>query len=254
MAASLSPYLICTTPRCGSTLLSELLTATGVAGRPQEFFEPLYATGRPRQPREYFESVRDPAVLELLPPTEPGHPESTEVWEQRLQDSFAGGSTPNGVWGATLKWGYLLDVLRRLGERDETAHLRPHDAVFELLPGVRLLHVRRQDKLAQAVSVWRELQAGEPVYSRAGIAHLLQQLILQERAWKVWFNTAGAQPHVVDYEDLVRDRRGTVLGVMHALGIDAAGVTIPEASLRQQSGRRSETWAERFDAERKVAA
>jgi LPS sulfotransferase NodH len=37
MPTPLSPYPICTTPRSGSTLLSELLAATGVAGRPKEF-------------------------------------------------------------------------------------------------------------------------------------------------------------------------------------------------------------------------
>src|SRR4051812_39199959 len=68
-------YLVCATPRSGSTLLCELLSATGVAGRPQEYFEHLYATGLPRQPREYFEGVADPGVLTLLAPSEPGEPE-----------------------------------------------------------------------------------------------------------------------------------------------------------------------------------
>ena len=33
-------YLVCATERSGSTLLCELLAGTGVAGRPEEFFEP----------------------------------------------------------------------------------------------------------------------------------------------------------------------------------------------------------------------
>ena len=33
--------LVCATPRSGSTLLCALLAGTGVAGRPQEFFERL---------------------------------------------------------------------------------------------------------------------------------------------------------------------------------------------------------------------
>jgi trehalose 2-sulfotransferase len=45
-------YLVCATERSGSTLLCELLAATGVAGRPEEYFEFLSATGRERQPRE----------------------------------------------------------------------------------------------------------------------------------------------------------------------------------------------------------
>ena len=38
-------YLVCATPRSGSTLLCEGLKATGVAGRPEEYFEALPTTG-----------------------------------------------------------------------------------------------------------------------------------------------------------------------------------------------------------------
>ena len=57
-------YLVCATERSGSTLLCELLAGTGVAGRPEEFFEFLSATGRVRQPREYFPGDADPSILE----------------------------------------------------------------------------------------------------------------------------------------------------------------------------------------------
>ena len=79
-------YLVCATERSGSTLLCELLAGTGVAGRPEEFFEFLSATGRLRQPREYFADDADPAILELLPP--PLEPPAPPVpWEQRLADA-----------------------------------------------------------------------------------------------------------------------------------------------------------------------
>src|SRR4051794_39995083 len=96
MSAIERAYLICATPRSGSTLLCELLKATGVAGRPEEYFETLRATGVPRQPRPYFEDVADPAVLDLLSPGEPVEPETAF-------DPAAGrraGTTPNGVFGA----------------------------------------------------------------------------------------------------------------------------------------------------------
>jgi Stf0 sulphotransferase len=56
-------YLICATPRSGSTLLCDALGRTGIAGRPAEHFEVLLETGRPRQPRDYFQRSNDPAVL-----------------------------------------------------------------------------------------------------------------------------------------------------------------------------------------------
>jgi LPS sulfotransferase NodH len=258
------PYLVCATPRSGSTLLCELLTDTGVAGRPGEYFEHLYATGLPRQPREYFERVQDLEVLTLLAPSEPGMPESAEGFEQRLQNALRDGATPNGVWGAKLMWGYLLDFLRRLREREATAGMRPPEAFAHLLPGVQYIHVRRRDKLAQAISLWIAVQtaqwrdeAGEPtaheaVYSFAGIAHLLEQLTQQDQAWARWFINAGLDPHVVVYEELVADRNGIVCGLLRDLHIDAGGVQIPEPRMRRQASERSIEWAERFEAERKA--
>jgi trehalose 2-sulfotransferase len=261
-------YLICATPRSGSTLLCELLAATGIAGRPQEYFERLHATNQPRQPREYFEGIDDPSVLELLPPVKGGVPESAEAFEARLQAALLEGTTPNGVFAAKLMWGYLLDFLRRLRERPQTADLRPHEAIEALLPNVRYVHVRRRDKVAQAVSLWTAVQTArwreesdeadgpppEPVYSRAAIAHLVEQLTRQEQAWGTWFGAAGVQPEVVVYEDLVGHRHETVCGLLRALHIDTFGLDVPEPTMRQQSGGRSRAWAERFAQERRALA
>nr|MDQ3603369.1 Stf0 sulfotransferase family protein [Actinomycetota bacterium] len=59
-------YLICATPRSGSTLLCAALDDTGIAGHPEEHFEVLLETGQPRQPRDYFQRSNDPDVWALL--------------------------------------------------------------------------------------------------------------------------------------------------------------------------------------------
>src|SRR5438309_7660353 len=48
-------YLVCATPRSGSTLLCEALQNTDIAGCPAEYFEALRQTGLPRRPKQYFE-------------------------------------------------------------------------------------------------------------------------------------------------------------------------------------------------------
>ena len=58
-------YLICATPRSGSTLLCSALEDTGIAGHPEEHFEVLLETGQPRQPRDYFQRSNDPEHLKL---------------------------------------------------------------------------------------------------------------------------------------------------------------------------------------------
>ena len=64
-------YFVCATPRSGSTLLCKSLAETGVAGRPEEYFERLRHSGLPREPREYFEGIRDPSFLARLPTSRP---------------------------------------------------------------------------------------------------------------------------------------------------------------------------------------
>ena len=50
-------YLVCASQRSGSTLLVESLAATGVAGRPQEFFQYYPSSSLSPQPREWFAGV-----------------------------------------------------------------------------------------------------------------------------------------------------------------------------------------------------
>jgi arylsulfatase A-like enzyme len=52
----------CATPRSGSTLLKP----TGVAGRPEEYFESVVATERPPRPESYLEGLDDPEALALV--------------------------------------------------------------------------------------------------------------------------------------------------------------------------------------------
>ena len=59
-------YLIASTPRSGSTLLCEALTNTGVAGRPEEYYQHRRKTGLPRRPREYFEDAETPEIVSIL--------------------------------------------------------------------------------------------------------------------------------------------------------------------------------------------
>src|ERR1700760_209265 len=59
-------YIVCATPRSGSTLVCHALGETGVAGRPEEYFEALRHSGRPRRPEEYFLGVEDPSIRDHL--------------------------------------------------------------------------------------------------------------------------------------------------------------------------------------------
>jgi LPS sulfotransferase NodH len=246
-------YVVCATPRSGSTLLCALLAGTGVAGRPEEYFECLWRTGAPRQPREYFAGVEDPGLLALLAPTQPGDADRSDLFPSALER----GTTENGVFGAKLMWTHLLDLADRLE--------RPADPALlgERLPALRYVHVTRGDKVAQAVSLWRAVQtlawraddareAGEVVYHGGAIGHLVGELTEQDEAWRAWFAANGIEPLTIAYEALVDDATAAVESVVEHLG--AGRAEIPEPPLRRQGDDRSARWVERFRSEREAVA
>jgi LPS sulfotransferase NodH len=66
--AALQAYLVCATPRSGSSMLCEILRETGLAGHPLEHSEILRHSSLPRQPHEYFGDLDLDGADELLPP------------------------------------------------------------------------------------------------------------------------------------------------------------------------------------------
>jgi LPS sulfotransferase NodH len=246
-------YVVCATPRSGSTLLCALLAGTGVAGRPEEYFERLAHSGLPRQPREYFEGVEDAELLAHLAPTDPGRPDRADP----IPAALAAGTTANGVFGAKLMWTHLLDLAERLGRSPDAALLA------ERLPEPRYVHVTRGDKVAQAVSLWRAVQTrawragevseeGKATYHGGAIAHLVAQLSEQDEAWRAWFAANGIRPLTIAYEALAVDVRATTVAVLDHLG--AGDAEIPEPPLRRQGDDRSTRWVERFRAEPEAVA
>ena len=239
--------LVCATPRSGSTLLCALLDGTGVAGRPQEYFERLAHSGLPRQPREYFERVEDPKLLELLAPTDPGTPDPGDPIPQALAE----GTTDNGVFAAKLMWTHLLDLAERLGRPADAALLR------ERFPDPRYVHVTRRDKIAQAVSLWRAVQTrawragavtenGNAVYHAGAIGYLAGQLFDQDDAWRTWFSANGVEPLTIVYEELAGDTHAATSAVLDHLDVGPAEV--PDPPLRRQGDDRSARWVERYRA------
>jgi LPS sulfotransferase NodH len=255
-------YLVCATPRSGSTLLCEMLRETGVAGAPREHFEFLRRSGQPRQPREYFEGVSEPGVVGLLAPLEAGSAdvEPADAWRARILHE---GSTPNGVWGGKLMWGHVEDLLGRARRLDGLAQADLATVLRALLGDVRLVFVTRADKVAQAVSLWRAVQtqrwsaaAGAPrqptdaTYSFAAIDHLAGQLARDDAAWRAWFAAhASHAPLELSYDAIAADPRAAVERVLGFAGLPAADVGDPP--LRDQRDARSREWVERYLGERR---
>lgn len=267
--ADVSPptYFVCATPRSGSTLVCEALTATGVAGRPAEYFEALRGTDVPRQPHEYFD-LPDAEIEGLLPRLDvrPAPPlEAARDYLAYLDWARAQGTTPNGVFAAKLMWGYLGELAGRLRDTgryhgDDFAVLR---AAF---PGARFVRVVRLGKVEQAVSLWTAIQTQqwrdggadatrrEPVYHHRAIGHLVRYLTEHEDQWSTFFARAGVEPHTILYEELIESWEPTLRRALQFLDIPGADtLTLPEPPLQRQAGGRSRAWVERFRDEEREA-
>ncbi|GGK34541.1 trehalose 2-sulfotransferase [Nocardia camponoti] len=245
-------YLVCASQRSGSTLLVESLAATGVAGKPEEFFQYFASSSLSPQPREWFAGVSDPSLLDLLDPTDPGTVDTRTTDEWRA-DLLRKGATPNGVWGGKLMWNQTPLLLART--RSATGSVRT--AIRSLFDGADPLyvHVHRPDLVGQAVSMWVAVQtrvwrgdAGE-AYHRAryradGIAHLAGVLRAQDQAWRDWFAAENITPLEVDFPTLTKEPTKATARVLEALGQDPD--LAPPPPLHRQSDGRSAEWAARY--------
>jgi LPS sulfotransferase NodH len=252
-------YLVCATPRSGSTLLCETLRDTGVAGNPLEFFEAVPETGVPRRPLDYLAGLDDPAARGLIADNPPhGVPWYSDVrgvgdYRGHLERVRRWGTSANGVFGAKIMWAHLVDLGRRLGENDLHALV---DAQFDR---PRFVWVRRADKVRQAVSLWRAMQtqswraeneppAGEPQFSYAAIDHLVAQLEGQDAAWARFFAGASGAVLPLTYEDIAADLAGAQARTLGHIGVPSPGDGRCEPPMRRQADERSDAWAEAYAA------
>ena len=89
-------YLLCGTPRTGSTLLCDLLRSTDVAGRPESYF---------RLPDEQAWADR----WQL-----PRNGAGAFDYGDYVRAAVVAGSSPNGVFGARVMWGTLEEIVTKL--------------------------------------------------------------------------------------------------------------------------------------------
>jgi LPS sulfotransferase NodH len=262
-------YLVCATPRSGSTLLCHALDQTGVAGHPEEYFEALIRSGLPRRPHEYFDPDRHANIVERLAFREmpAGIAKPSPLWQPDTYDRYLAwaleeGTTPNGVFGAKLMWGYLGDFAELLRGIEGMGGRPLPELLARAFPGLRYIRITRENKVRQAVSLWKAVQtqawkreAGDeerrivqPVFSFRAINYLVRQLTAHDASWDAYFVGLGHEPLKLTYEELAQGTDAVVARVLEHLGIPAPPGRRPEAPrLSVQADEVSEEWVRRFD-------
>jgi LPS sulfotransferase NodH len=228
-------YIICTLPRSGSTYLCEALAGTGLAGNPKEWFSPPY----------YHRA-----------------PSSTEY----LTRIIAHG-TRNGVFGAKLHLDQIDNFKTHLRRFLSQPAARFDHLLFDTFPHLSFIWLKRRDKVAQAVSLYRAQYTGEflrprrpdepgpskalvPPYDETIIRGHMEVLKAQETVWSEIFRTCAIEPLVIiEYEDFVNAFEETIAHVLQKLGLSVPA-KISRPDMRRQADELSSAWIAKFRAAR----
>jgi len=227
---NVTPYLICSAPRCGSTLLGSLLHDCGVMGVPHEYLHPT--------------SV----VAELAERWHINQPIGAQIY---LDTVIKKRTTPNGVFGLKAHFSQVKPFL----DKQPFQKLLNEMKIF--------IRIKRKDILAQAVSFalahqsenWSSLQeaVNEVTYDQALINSAFDDILVQDIQWQKMFTLHNIHPIQVFYEDLLEDPNTICHDICKAVGIETDHqFKIERSPLKQQRTQLNDEWMERFRSEKKM--
>ena len=239
-------YLICATPRTGSSLLCGLLESTGVAGRPESYF---------RQPDEEAWAARWGILSQS---------DGAFSYADYVQAALAAGRTDNGVFAARIMWGTMAEVVSKLATVYPDLAGMDVDLLQRAFGQTGFIYLRRGDAVAQAVSLLRAEQTNlwfettqaahkeperEPHFDLDELRARVHQVGDHNAAWQAWFAATGIETHPVLYEDLDADPVGITRGVLDFLGLELPGTAEIVVQHRRLADHLSAQWINRYRAE-----
>ncbi len=256
MLRPLRSYMICTTMRSGSTMLASGLRETGVAGLPDEYFAPPV-----RLPQAQVFEMEPARYRELLDEHRRTHPA-----ERVLRNIIEAGTTDNGVFGVKIHFQRpfsdfhnAVEVLQACFD-DNLAS--PHELFCRAFPRLSYIWLRRSDRVAQAVSMFKAIRSSEfvrvdgtsdpinPVveedFDLAAIRRLADWLQSGDDGWRRFFKRHRIEPLTIDYEDLAANYEPTLRAALNFLDLSAQCPSISSTRHKRQADAISEQWAMRY--------
>jgi trehalose 2-sulfotransferase len=234
-------YLVCGTPRTGSTYLCSLLASTGVAGRPESYF---------REPdQEAWAARLGVAVAD----------DGSFDYRALVEGAIRAGSTPNGVFAARIMWGTMHSLVQGLGRVRAAEH--DLDVLTDAFGPLRMVFLHRGDVVEQAVSWARAEQTGywqlgdvpsaAPTFALTQVDQLVRTIEAHNEAWRSWFTEQAVQPHVVVHEDLVADPDRTVRTILELLGVEPPATWRARSVHGKQADAINADWVRRYRSARR---
>jgi trehalose 2-sulfotransferase len=233
-------YIVCATPRSGSSLLCEFLRNTFLAGRADEYFN---------------------HKSEAIWRAKWGIGSTVDYFRWMIER----GTSPNGVFGAKIMWeqmAYCVGLLRQLPEYQHSGKKNVPELISTVFPNVSYLWITRRDKVRQAVSDDIALQTGnyawigdqKPTSQKEVIFNFnrrdfqLHRIIASEDSWQEYFTEAGVTPFRVIYEEFVQDNEGITRAILEYLKI----LVSPDHNfsarpkLKRMANALNDEWAQRY--------
>jgi trehalose 2-sulfotransferase len=231
--------LVCTTPRSGSWLLSDLLERTGRIGMAQEYFHVNYVAALAQEYRLASQVITGGYISEIT---------------RRAQSE-------GRIFSSKLHWlqiNQLVDALRVIHPDLAAEQKTAPELIDASWPGARYLYLTRRDKARQAISLFRALRtdvwwerAGEPGEPKQGepepipdylvIRWLEDDLAWQDAQWRRYFEVFGLAAFAVVYEELCAEPGPVVRAVLDWLGLETAAALDGPSRLRRQADEATET-------------
>jgi LPS sulfotransferase NodH len=248
-------YIICGTPRTGSTLLCELMAATKVAGTPDSFFM-----------REV-----DPIWIEEWGLPARGILSDRDYSAAYLKAAIKSGRGRTTIFGLRLMRANLEELSSLI---DKVFSGLPSDkARLEAAFGdILYIHLTRQDTLAQAVSMVKAEQTGlwhiapdgseierlapprEPEYDFDRITAKVAELARYDAGWVTWFRSQKIEPLRIDYERLAANPAAVVTRICDALGVPAPAHRSLRPGVAKLADAVSADWMRRYRRDLEAAA
>ncbi|MER9346761.1 Stf0 family sulfotransferase [Mesorhizobium sp. M0227] len=243
-------YIICGTPRTGSTLLCKLLASTKTTGDPHSFY-------RRQDVLEWAEEWKLP---------DRGTMSELDFNVAYLNAAIAAGKGGTSLFGLRLmreNLDELSTILDRIFPKLQSDRARFGRAFGNVL----YIHLSREDKLAQAVSLIKAEQTGlwhiapdgteiervappkEPQYDFERIKREVAELETYDAAWNIWFAEQGISPLRVGYERLSGNPAATLLGICEALRVRAPDEEDISPGVAKLADATSLDWMRRYRLE-----
>ncbi len=244
-------YIICTSPRSGSTLLCKLLAVTGKSGNPESYFH-------------------NPSISDWLSNLDlsPKHSGRECYVLNAIMDAVRERGTGNtGMFGLRLQRKSFDFLIEKIGVLHPglSSDAKRFQAVFG---NTLFIYLTRDNKLEQAISFVKATQSGlwhrapdgtelerlsapkELVYDADEIARHLVGLTALDNDWEDWFAGEKIDRMCVSYTELSDDPKEVLARILDRLGVGrevAKGIRPAVAKLADAT---NQNWMKRFLAER----